>query len=220
MPDQTDGAIHGMGFSGPEGGVDVYWGTGFGGACPAGTVSVQVAEDELPACYVVKADGTEVWSQIGYEVEGGNSFRCAPPRAMPSRPAATRYSRCLATLTFMPPAEQRRHCRGGLANPASQNCVGKGGTLTIEQRRDGGQYGVCYFEDNMQCEEWALMRGDCPVGGVKVTGYTTPAATYCAITGGDVCRHGQQRRGRRAGHLHVQRRYACDARDYYDGQCS
>ena len=29
------------------------------------------------------------------------------------------------------------------------------------------------------------MRGDCPVGGVKVTGYVTPAARYCAITGGN-----------------------------------
>ena len=28
------------------------------------------------------------------------------------------------------------------------------------------------------------MRGDCPVGGVKVTGYVTPAGRYCAITGG------------------------------------
>jgi putative hemolysin len=32
-----------------------------------------------------------------------------------------------------------------------------------------GQYGVCFFEDNRQCEEWALLRGDCPVGGKKVT---------------------------------------------------
>ena len=52
-------------------------------------------------------------------------------------------------------------------------------------RGDGGQIGVCYFEDNRQCEEWALMRGECPVGGVKVTGYVTPAGRYCAITGGN-----------------------------------
>jgi hypothetical protein len=25
----------------------------------------------------------------------------------------------------------------------------------------------------------------CPVGGIKVTGYVTPAAQYCAITGGE-----------------------------------
>lgn len=47
-----------------------------------------------------------------------------------------------------------------MANPASQNCVNQGGTLTIEERGDGGQFGVCTFEDNLQCEEWALLRGD------------------------------------------------------------
>ena len=71
-----------------------------------------------------------------------------------------------------------------LAHPASQRCAAAGGTLQIERRPDGGQYGVCVFGDNRQCEEWALFRGDCPVGGLKVTGYLTPAARYCAITGG------------------------------------
>lgn len=71
-----------------------------------------------------------------------------------------------------------------LANPASVNCTEKGGTLTIETKDDGSQYGLCTFEDNMQCEEWALMRGDCPMGGVKVTGYDNPQQVYCAISGG------------------------------------
>ena len=29
-----------------------------------------------------------------------------------------------------------------------------------------------------------MFRGECPVGGLRVTGYITPAARYCAITGG------------------------------------
>ena len=29
-----------------------------------------------------------------------------------------------------------------------------------------------------------MMRGDCRTGGIKVTGFATPAARYCAITGG------------------------------------
>jgi hypothetical protein len=29
-----------------------------------------------------------------------------------------------------------------------------------------------------------MMRGDCRAGGVRVTGYVTPAARYCVITGG------------------------------------
>jgi hypothetical protein len=47
--------------------------------------------------------------------------------------------------------------------------------LTIETRGDGGQYGVCFFEDNQQCEAWALLCGNCPVGGLNVTSYATDA---------------------------------------------
>lgn len=76
-----------------------------------------------------------------------------------------------------------------LANPASVHCVNLGGTLEIRTGPGGGQYGVCIFEDNRQCEEWALFRGECPAGGVKITGYLdgTPegeARAYCAIRGG------------------------------------
>lgn len=71
-----------------------------------------------------------------------------------------------------------------LANPASVHCDEVGGTLSIETRGDGGQYGVCTFEDNQQCEEWALYRGECPVGGINIAGYDTPQQVYCAITGG------------------------------------
>ena len=52
-----------------------------------------------------------------------------------------------------------------LANPASVNCVQQEGTLSIERRPDGGEYGVCVFADNYQCEEWALLRGECPRRG-------------------------------------------------------
>src|SRR4029077_4219099 len=59
-----------------------------------------------------------------------------------------------------------------------------GGSLHLERRPDGGEYGVCVFIDNYQCEESALLRGACPAGGLRVTGFITPAARYCAITGG------------------------------------
>jgi putative hemolysin len=74
----------------------------------------------------------------------------------------------------------------GLANPASVNCKDKGGNLVMQKQPGGGEYGVCFFEDNRQCEEWALFRGDCPVGGKKITGYDNDAEIYCAITGGVV----------------------------------
>ena len=107
----------------------------------------------------------------------------------------------------------------GVANPASVNCVQQGGTLSIEARGDGGQYGVCYFEDNRQCEEWALMRGECPVGGVKVTGYITPAARYCAITGGDYAITGQSGESDEQGTCTLKNGTQCNAWDYFNGKC-
>ena len=104
-PDQNDGAIHGRSFIGPEGGVEVYWGTGFGGACPEGTEPVQLAQGEAQACHATQADGTEVWSQIGYQVEGGNAFsvRAYTTNAEPA--SHDLILQVLATLTFMPPAQ-------------------------------------------------------------------------------------------------------------------
>ncbi len=72
----------------------------------------------------------------------------------------------------------------GMANPASVNCLNKNGVLKIEKRPDGGEYGLCYFDDNRACEEWAMLRGDCPVGGRKTTGYDTIDQKFCAWSGG------------------------------------
>jgi len=72
-----------------------------------------------------------------------------------------------------------------IANPASVNCIKLGGKLEMRTNAKG-QYGVCFFEDNRQCEEWALLREQCPVGGLKITGYENEAQAYCVITGGEV----------------------------------
>ena len=99
-----------------------------------------------------------------------------------------------------------------LANPASQRCMAAGGTLQIEKRPDGGQFGVCVFADNRQCEEWALFRGQCPAGGLKVTGYLTPAARFCAITGG---RYDDTAKARA-----LPSGKTCSAEAYYSGSCT
>ncbi len=106
-----------------------------------------------------------------------------------------------------------------IANPASVNCAEQGGTLSIEERGDGGQFGVCTFEDNRQCEEWALLRGECPVGGVKVTGYVTPAGRYCAITGGAYAITGNSGADDEQGTCTLPDGGQCDAWDYYNGLC-
>jgi hypothetical protein len=108
----------------------------------------------------------------------------------------------------------------GMANPASVNCTEQGGTLKIEERGDGGQIGVCYFEDNRQCEEWALLRGECPLGGVKVTGYVTPAARYCTITGGTYTITGNSGADDEQGTCAFPDGGQCDAWDYYNGKCA
>lgn len=50
----------------------------------------------------------------------------------------------------------------GVANPASTNCIEKGGTLKIED-----QVGYCYFDDGSNCEEWSFFRGECKKGDNK-----------------------------------------------------
>ena len=106
-----------------------------------------------------------------------------------------------------------------LSNPASQNCVDKGGRLTVEKNRKGGQFGVCTFPDNLQCEEWAMMRGDCPAGGIKVTGFVTSAARYCAITGGAYKVTSGSNTANEQGTCTFKSGRTCRATAYFDGTC-
>jgi putative hemolysin len=108
---------------------------------------------------------------------------------------------------------------GQIANPASENCVKQGGTLTIQKRGDGSEYGVCVLEDNRQCEEWAMLREECPVDGIKITGYTTLAAQYCAITGGTYQITGSSNADEEQGTCTFKNGQTCDAWDYYNGKC-
>lgn len=117
------------------------------------------------------------------------------------------------------PIETAQPTRPAIANPASENCLAQGGALTIEPRGDGGQFGLCTFEDNRQCEEWALMRGECPVGGVNVAGYATTAGRYCAITGGAYTPNQGSSGSQEQGVCAFPDGSQCDAWAYYHGQC-
>jgi putative hemolysin len=105
---------------------------------------------------------------------------CGKQAAPSARPPASGVP-TLSTPSQLVPS---RAPVAAIANPASTHCADVGGRLAIEKTPRGSEYGVCLFEDNRQCEEWALLRGECPVGGRKITGYATDAARYCAITGG------------------------------------
>lgn len=126
--------------------------------------------------------------------------------------------KCLAAIAVCP-VPVAAWAQAQLANPASQNCVKQGGTLAIERRPDGGQYGVCVFTDNYQCEEWALFRGECPKNGLRVTGYVTPAGRYCAITGGRYTVVTESAAGEQ-GVCSLPGGKACSADAYYAGTCS
>jgi len=62
LPDENQGQIHHIAFKGPEGGVELIWGIGLGGACPEGYEQMAVAKGNWPACHGQKEDGTDLWS--------------------------------------------------------------------------------------------------------------------------------------------------------------
>lgn len=104
------------------------------------------------------------------------------PAKIPSKNIAeTQDPQVITKDSFSKPVDQTQT----LANPASTNCAEKGGILKIMKNGSGGEFGLCQFEDNMSCEEWALMRGQCPAGGVKTTGYDNDQQAYCAWLGGE-----------------------------------
>jgi putative hemolysin len=69
----------------------------------------------------------------------------------------------------------------GIANPASEHCVAQGGALEIRQG-EGGEVGYCVFPDGSECEEWALMRGECAPG--QQANMPNPASVNCVAQGG------------------------------------
>jgi len=117
------------------------------------------------------------------------------------------------TSTGTPPPND-----AGIANPASVNCEQQGGKLEMRDRGELGPYGVCVFEDNRQCEEWAMFRGDCPEGGVNVTGYTTDAAVFCAISGGEYTATSNNGAANEQGTCTFKNGTTRDAWDFFNGK--
>lgn len=101
----------------------------------------------------------------------------------------------------------------GLGNPAAINCGKLGGNSVIERRGDGGEFGLCYFEENRACEEWTLLRGECPVGGRKTTGYDTRDQNYCVWVGGETLAEENSKCTFKNGKI-------CPTIDLYNGKCS
>ncbi len=84
------------------------------------------------------------------------------------RIAAALSVACLSSACAAPPRTPPPPMVG-MANPASVDCVRKGGDLQIRDT-PGGQIGVCVFADGRRCEEWALFRdGRCVAPPASVT---------------------------------------------------
>lgn len=76
---------------------------------------------------------------------------------------------------------QQPTSKTGIANPASVNCINKGGSLSIQKGADGGEYGICTFKDGQQCEEWAFFRGECPAGKKKDAGISAEKPSLAPV---------------------------------------
>jgi len=84
-----------------------------------------------------------------------------PGQAPAAGQSGTPASAVTATPASAAPAPQPDGPRAiGMPNPASVNCSQRGGTLQIVSSA-AGQAGMCIFPSGKQCEEWALMRGEC-----------------------------------------------------------
>jgi len=105
-----------------------------------------------------------------------------------------------------------------ILDSSSSNCTDKGGVIQTKQRGDGNEYKICLFEDNRQCEADSLLNGDCPVGGLKVAGYITEAAVYCAILGGKYEITGMDN-DKENGNCSFFNGNICNVWDLYNGKC-
>ena len=62
LPDENAGQMHRIALKGSEGGIELVWGIGLGGACPQGYQPIAVAQGTWPACHNQREDGTDLWS--------------------------------------------------------------------------------------------------------------------------------------------------------------
>jgi putative hemolysin len=62
----------------------------------------------------------------------------------------------------------------GLANPAAKYCVEQGNRYSITTSSDGSQLGYCTLRNNIVCEEWSYMRGECGASENATSGTGNP----------------------------------------------
>lgn len=112
-----------------------------------------------------------------------------------------------------------------LANPASVYCEKVGGTLEI-RTTNLGQEGICKL-DGMECDEWALFRGECslinanktkPSSSTNKNLLANPASENCTNLGGTVTIM-QNGAGDEYGLCDLGSGYTCEEWALYRGDC-
>ena len=69
-------------------------------------------------------------------------------------------------------------------------------------------------------EDPPLLRGECPAGGRRITGYATQAGRYCAITGGQYTDVTGNDASDERGNCALPGGKKCEAEAYYLGTCT
>lgn len=69
-----------------------------------------------------------------------------------------------------------------LSNPATVYCLSQGGKFSMRKALDGSTEGYCELQNNIQCEEWAYYRGDCPSGAKQGKSATSTTETATSTT--------------------------------------
>lgn len=82
-------------------------------------------------------------------IEEWTLFRYKMPSAEPS----------MAVTAFFKHEPYKAPAAGPVGHPALRYCLQLGGKRFIIVDREGGESGVCAFEDRSQIEEWTLFRG-------------------------------------------------------------
>jgi len=105
QPDMnTTGNIHTVALKGPEGEIDLNWGTSFGDVCPSGSTITGVAMVSggyIRTCYWKNVDGTESWIQPSWTLPNASfSFRAVTSNAQPA--GRELILKILSTLTTEP----------------------------------------------------------------------------------------------------------------------
>ncbi|MGQ3073916.1 MAG: putative hemolysin [Ferrovibrionaceae bacterium] len=116
------------------------------------------------------------------------------------------------------PASAQTAPSATMANPAAMNCARLGGTSERLVRGTLGEVGICRFKNGRACEEWALMRGECPESGVDEKPYATVEGRFCVLRGGILSLEAGQTDERR-GTCFLPESRNCPVEAYWLGQC-